>query len=302
MHRHLLWALSLALMIPSCTSGTLPEGPFPVDIENGTRRTTTGDDLRYDLFIPIAREDLPPPPWPAVILTHGFARDRTFQRNNALYLAQRGIVVLTPDMVSLLPGESAQLRNIANTTDHVEWLRQRAADPQDRLAGLVDPQRIGLAGHSAGGAVSFEAAIELQQQGRQAAAVVLLDAVPWDRTLEQASDLAAMPLVSLRSEPANCNANGRVLELLRALTFPAADVRIVGATHCDPENPTDMLCTLVCGGGSRDAQQTYQRLLYLFFQDAFAIPSAELQPETWQQALAAMVADGIVVEGPIDPP
>jgi len=75
-----------------------------------------------------------------------------------MYLAQRGIVVLTPDMASLFGGEAAQLGCIADAVADVTWLAERSATPGDSLVGLVDPVRIGLAGHSAGGAVSFEAA------------------------------------------------------------------------------------------------------------------------------------------------
>jgi hypothetical protein len=86
-----------------------------------------------------------------VVLNHGFARSKETQYNNALYMAQRGIVVLTPNQVSLLTGKQGQLRNIANTVDHVQWLNDRTADPSDPLAGQIDSNRIGLAGHSAGG-------------------------------------------------------------------------------------------------------------------------------------------------------
>lgn len=85
--------------------------------------------MAYDLFIPQADPVLPPPPWPAVVLRHGFARNRTRQRENAMYLAQRGIVVLTPDMASLLGGEAAQLDCIADAVADLAWLAERSTSP-----------------------------------------------------------------------------------------------------------------------------------------------------------------------------
>jgi len=131
---------------------------YDVNVESGTRQAVTGARVAYDLFIPRPAADLRGPPFPAVILIHGFARDRTFHRNNALYMAQRGIVVLTPDMVSLLGGEASQPANVAILSDHVRWLTERSTTAGDPLAGILDARCIGLAGHSAGGAVSFASA------------------------------------------------------------------------------------------------------------------------------------------------
>jgi predicted dienelactone hydrolase len=161
-------------LLQSCLTSATPVGPLQVQIESGTRTTSAGDTIAYDLFVPVASEQPPQPPWPAVVLNHGFARSKETQYNNALYMAQRGIVVLTPNQVSLLTGEQGQLRNIANTVDHVQWLNDRTADPSDPLAGQIDSNRIGLAGHSAGGRDLFRggdrSAEHWQNPGRTGAA------------------------------------------------------------------------------------------------------------------------------------
>jgi pimeloyl-ACP methyl ester carboxylesterase len=279
-------------LLQSCLTSATPVGPLQVQIESGTRTTSAGDTIAYDLFVPVASEQPPQPPWPAVVLNHGFARSKETQYNNALYMAQRGIVVLTPNQVSLLTGKQGQLRNIANTVDHVQWLNDRTADPSDPLAGQIDSNRIGLAGHSAGGAISFEAAIDLQNTGKTPAALVLLDAVPWNRTLARAGELVQLPMSSLRSEPSSCNSNGAVLDLLNGLAFPVEDVLIIDGTHCDPENPTDGLCNLPCGQASPQRQAIYQRLMYLFFQDAFGLASAEQPGETYEAAVQELESQG----------
>ena len=143
------------------------EQAFSVRVEHSTRHTTSGDQVAYSLFMPQPGELLAAPPYPAVVISHGFARSKRFHANTACALAERGIVVLTPDLISLLGGEEAQQRNIENLVDHVRWLRTRAATEDDPLFGLLDPERIGLVGHSAGGAISLEAAIELAQAGEE---------------------------------------------------------------------------------------------------------------------------------------
>jgi len=80
----------------------------------------------------------------------------------------------------------AQARNIDGAVEHVFWalsLRGRGGAP------WVDPTRVALGGHSAGGAVSLEAAVALRCRGVRVAGLVLLDAVPWPRTVATAAGL-----------------------------------------------------------------------------------------------------------------
>ena len=277
-------------------------GLFPVAVESATRRTAAGDTIAYDLYVPQAVAGLPAPPWPVVVLNHGFARDKRYHAGNARHLAERGIVALVPNLVSLLGGEAAQLRNVANTVDHMAWLRARSTTPGDRLRGLVDPLRIGLAGHSAGGAVAFEAAWQQERvPGIPASALVLLDAVPWARTLARAAELGPLFAVNLRAEPSACNALASNLGLLDALTFPAEDVRLVATTHCDPENPSDVLCALACGAATPRGRDLYQELLYLFLREALGAPAIEAGPG-FRERVAALEARGDAVRETYGPP
>ena len=248
------------------------EPAFTVSVEHGTRRTTAGDQVAYSLFMPQPGESLAAPPYPAVVISHGFARSKRFHANTACALAERGIVVLTPDLISLLGGEEAQQRNIENLVDHVRWLRTRAAMEDDPLFGLLDPGRTGLVGHSAGGAISLEAAIELNEAGESVDALMLLDGVPWARTVDRAGELPELSFASVRSEPTACNGEGAIHDVLARLPFATEDILVVGGSHCDPENPTDLLCRVACGGSDEQARAAYQELICAFLGDALLAP------------------------------
>jgi pimeloyl-ACP methyl ester carboxylesterase len=295
-------ALATFACLPACSNTCHFDSiaqTFRVDVEHGTRRTSAGDRVSYSLFTPQPNETLAAPPYPAIVLSHGFARDKRFHRNTGCALAERGIVVLTPDLSSLLGGEDAQLRNIENLVDHVRWLRSRAADPNDPLFGLLDPDRLGLVGQSAGGAISFEAAVDLAHVGADVSAVVLLDTVPWSRTVDRAGALRDTAFVSLRSEPSACNANGNILDLLDGLSIAAQDLLVVGGSHCDPENPTDLLCELACGGSNNEARRVYQELLYAFLRDA--LPAPDLGDTMgFTAVLERLIAEGRVVRTSIE--
>lgn len=267
---------------------------FPVELETGIRHTSAGDEVAYTLFVPKPTPGLPNPPWPAVILNHGFARSKQTQSKNAAYLAKRGFVVLTPNLVGL-GGIAARTANVEMTLDHLKWLAARSTTPGDLLDGLVDVRRLGLAGHSAGGALSFESAIESQASDVPVAALFLLDAVPWQSTLDAAPGMPLIAIGSLRSEPSSCNADGRVRDLLGSLEFAVEDVRIVGGTHCDPENPTDLLCRWVCGGSSGLGRFLYLRLMTLFFQEALNAPPIESVHIGYGRALDWLEDRGSVV-------
>jgi dienelactone hydrolase len=260
-----------------------------VQVENGKRTTARGDTIEYDLYLPEGQRAVP-----AVILTHGFGRSRKQHADTARFLAESGMVVLVPNMVSLFGGKGAQAANVENTVDHIVWLRERSAREGDLLKRQLDPERIALAGHSAGGAVSFDAVVSAQKRGVPVAGVVLLDAVPWPETVDRARQARQVPIASLRSEPSMCNGSGSVSKLLDNLSFRADDIKIRGATHCDPEGPTNLLCRVPCGGSSAKAQETYRRLMFLFLRDLFGLPRKPGDPVSYELALEQFEREAVI--------
>lgn len=251
--------------------------------EHGGHRTA------YDLY-PSSKEGAP-----FALLIHGFAAHRGTLRGHAQGLARAGFVVINMDMSSLFSPslEAAQLRNIGAAAAHVEWaLALRSAGG----APLVDPRRVCLAGHSAGGAVALEATVELRRRGVAVERLCLLDGVPWPRTLGVAGGLLAPQggappprVLCIRSEPGAWNRRGLVLDALRAArrggaggdaAVPMTDAFLRGSGHGDPINPPQrrFLGKLLGLLGPPRCAELYAELLVAFFQaqegEAFAAAGA----------------------------
>jgi len=96
------------------------------------------------LMLEIIRPEMPVgAPLPAIIYVHGGAwmhGDRTLNRN--AFLAERGFFTISIDY--RLSGQAIFPAQIEDVKAAICWLRDRAADYQ------IDPQRIGIWGHSAG--------------------------------------------------------------------------------------------------------------------------------------------------------
>jgi len=116
-----------------------PPGPT-VQTPDVPYRTIGNTTLMAEIIRP---EQRPAAPLPAIIYIHGGAwmhGDRTINRNACL--AERGFFTISIDY--RLSGQAIFPAQIEDVKAAIRWLRDRAAYYQ------IDPQRIGIWGHSAG--------------------------------------------------------------------------------------------------------------------------------------------------------
>lgn len=261
-------------------------------IERGQFRTASGANRSYSLYIPESTAGLPAGPYPLVVLIHGFLMTGRQHSGNAENFAKHGFVAFTPDLSKILLGDDTRMENVRDLLDEIRWLQDNKNGP---LASVVDANRVGIAGNSAGAAVALEAVLEGQKTGVPIKAFCALDGVPWDRTFDRISQLSQVQVLSLRAEPAVCNFHACILKFLARLSFKADDVKINGAHHCDVENPTSLGCKCICGPSKEKYRSVFQRLTYLFFKESLNGVSLDGDQNTFAQAVRGYEHNGEVV-------
>ena len=254
-------------------------------------RVVNGSALAYDLYVPNARSTA----LAGILLLHGFGADRRSLAGHAARLAGAGVAaVLTPDMSSLMSGgvEAARSRNVAQAADHALWL---ATLPQ-----LVGGPGIALAGHSAGGAVVFEAAAALAAQGAAPRGLCLLDGVPWERTATAAAawPAAQVPLLAIRGASDSWNMKGKMQSVLSLLPTPGASVVFLPRSrHGDAIDPKQKLWALRLAGllGAPGSSELIASLLDAYMRDALSSAPGGFEAGALAK-LAAEHPDELIVE------
>ncbi len=236
---------------------------------------------------------------PVVVFGHGFTRDRTRYRDLAEHLAGRGYVVLVADYRCGLASGCDHDANAAEMSALVDWILARDADPASIFLGRIDTAAVGSSGHSAGG---LQAILTAARDPRVTACAVM-DPVDFEGLGAAALATLAVPLAITYSEPGLCNLQGSSARLLDAAGPPVRGVRIVGATHCDPEIDADPLgCTLACGAWTAEHHADYVGLVTGWF-ERFLHRDAAYAPWTTGSWMGDRVAAGtLVYDADLTPP
>jgi hypothetical protein len=218
--------------------------------------------------------------WPVILFSHGWEGYRGLHADIAEELASHGYLVAVPDHTygaaatllddgRLLQSSKAVLPNredVSNFAEYASRLVQTFADDNkfilshmiqvqagntdqgppelNALAGRLDLERIGLAGHSTGGGAMVQTVIDLAREGAQSSgedgavrpdidALVGLDA--WVEPVgveDLGAGLFRVPSLFLRSEQWEGGINdGYLLPFVRSLETPVELYQIEGITH-----------------------------------------------------------------------
>jgi dienelactone hydrolase len=193
----------------------------------GVRVQAQEGTLDADLYLPVGRGKAP-----LVIVAHGFMRSKAKMADWGRHLAEEGFAVAVPT----LPGWANHARNGRAIRELIDWI------PANVPTADVDMEHAGLVGFSAGGLATLLAADDPRVR-------VWVGLDPVDvagKGAAAAKRLSAFVLV-LRAEPHSCNGHGNAQGIQAALTARSLCLMVTGATHADPEWPTDLLAEAVCG-------------------------------------------------------
>jgi pimeloyl-ACP methyl ester carboxylesterase len=147
-------------------------------------------------------------------------------------LSEDGYAVAVPD----LPYFSAHADNAGAIVDLVAYAERTHPD-------RIDTGRLVLVGFSAGGLATAVAAESLPQLDLW----IGLDPVDAGGRGVTAAERVGAPGVALFAEPAGCNADGNGQEMASGWLGPTWSATVRGATHCDPERPSNTSCAVFCG-------------------------------------------------------
>ena len=239
-----LIAVATGLLIVGCASHATPEGSQGLRPANPPQVLTLHVDVREgafdcDFYLPRVGR-----PAPLVVVAHGFSRSKASMADWGRRLSQEGFAAAVPT----LPAWSDHARNGRAISELADWLPSRSD-----LKGVVDAERVGLVGFSAGGLATLLAAAD----NPRVRVWVGLD--PVDRNGQGAAAAARLkcPSLILRAEPHACNAHGNAAGISHALTADNTCLLVIGATHTDAEWPTDGLAEWVCGKSSPQRRMVF---------------------------------------------
>jgi pimeloyl-ACP methyl ester carboxylesterase len=218
----------------------------------------TGKEVAVDFYLPQGLKKAS-----VVVVAHGFSRSRRNMAGWGGLLASNGFIVAIPD----LPAWSDHERNSLAIRELLDRINSKTlvTEPAPNGGGA-------LMGFSMGGLCTLLAAAT----NGQVQCWVGLDPVDSGRKGAEAAKQLQIPCAVIQAEPSRCNADGNAKQMVASLSGPLFALRVRGATHTDPEEPTDWLAELVCGKADPDRRAIFEHytvavLKSVFFGDAPAL-------------------------------
>ncbi len=202
----------------------------------------SGRQVKVDFYLPAGNIKAP-----AVILAHGFLRNRKTMAGWAAMLAGEGFIVAVPD----LPYLADHQRNAKAISELMKQIQEGELTRQSKPSGST-----ALVGFSAGGFSTLLAA-----RDNAVSCWVGLDPVGIDPMAEQAAGSLDIPCFILRAEPSPWNARGNAKNIFSALKGPAFSMIVKNASHADAENPTSLAAEMACGKTDPLRRKTFGQYL-----------------------------------------
>lgn len=252
----LLW---LTGYTPQPQVAAAPDLPGPCEIEH-QQVTVSGQETH--IYYPTSCNGWVSAPYPGIAFAHGFSmfglsNGAAENADHGEHLASWGYVVAIPRLTDDVD------ERIADITALLTYLETETDSPSSFLYQKVDVNRLGLAGHSFGGAT----VLAVGAQDPRVKAIVALDPVYhqggpgsdesepeiWDPDGEGPNITA--PTCVLGAPGSNCNSEADYAEIYPYIgSVHKATFFIVGASHCDFMSPGNMFCSWVCDGDTDPAR------------------------------------------------
>jgi dienelactone hydrolase len=177
-------------------------------------------------------------PFPLVVFGHGFASAPSWYRRLLRHWALAGYVVAAPvfplgnENAPGGPDESDIVNQPADLSFVITKVLAASADSTSPLAGLVDPEKVAVAGQSDGATTAFAAAYEKPfYDDRIRAALVLSGAMLGPRRLVEQT---GVPLLAVQGTADRFNEPFYAHRLFRAAGKPKFLLLLHGAGHLPP--------------------------------------------------------------------
>jgi dienelactone hydrolase len=150
------FVISLFILVASVVVASLVQTDFGrVEVANVTYKNFNGIPIRAKLFRPL--EASPARPAPGIVYAHGYQNNRETSDAYCLELARRGFVVLGIDAIGR--GNSGN-PNDPRAPDFDQTYGVFSSFQTLRRLAFVDPESVGLMGHSLGAEWSYKVALK----------------------------------------------------------------------------------------------------------------------------------------------
>ena len=248
MKKILMQIMVLALYVMYCcvVAEAGPEDYGPYSYTKYTQSITARDGgcISTYVFVTSAAG-----PRPLIVFRHGFGRSKDVMQDYGKYWGTRGfIVILNGSRTGISPDYTGKDSN--DMIDCANWAVQRSGQTDNYLSGKIDPTKVVLGGHSAGGYTAEIATyknLALAEGNFDCGVMVIYDPVPTDD--DYAATIAQsifIPSVMLYGVPSICNLFGAGKVIFQNTAGPSYGIYVKAADHCDFESYYTVSCAVAC--------------------------------------------------------